>query len=215
MARWITLYKQIYFTFKATVLSVLINISIKININLKSHTNSLCVLPVELGECWLPLLALLGATLLGGLPPVDRGLPGGKLSATDIRAAMGLCPDAPWTCPWGAPGPLAFASGGDPVRLSGELLACPDPIETGTGREKHRMYSGSSKRVKLEVFSYYSKTFASLLAIHNTQTPLSVFETFWKFVWVIQQNLCSTKHHPYWFWVWFSIRIFQQNLLPF
>lgn len=47
-------------------------------------------LPVELGECCEPLEADRGAALPGGLPPVDRGLPGGRLSATDIRAAMGL-----------------------------------------------------------------------------------------------------------------------------
>lgn len=48
------------------------------------------LIPVEFGECCDPLDADLGTTLVGGLPPVDRGLPGGKLSATDIRAAMGL-----------------------------------------------------------------------------------------------------------------------------
>lgn len=48
------------------------------------------VQPVELGECWDPLEVDLGTTPVGGLPPVDLGLPGGKLSATDIKAAIGL-----------------------------------------------------------------------------------------------------------------------------
>lgn len=80
-------------------------------------------LPVELGECWEPLDADLGAALPGGLPPVDLGLPGGKLSATDIKAAIGLCPE-PGAVPdcWPDTVPVAepvapLPSGGEPVLL--------------------------------------------------------------------------------------------------
>lgn len=47
-------------------------------------------LPEELGECNEPRDAERGRAELGGLPPVLLGEPGGKLSATDINAAMGL-----------------------------------------------------------------------------------------------------------------------------
>jgi hypothetical protein len=71
---------------------------------------------VELGECWDPLEADRGAPLLGGLPPADLGLPGGKLSATDIKAAIGLCPVPPEDCVcWVVP--ARVGSGGEPVRL--------------------------------------------------------------------------------------------------
>lgn len=81
-------------------------------------------LPVELGECCEPLDADRGAALPGGLPPVDRGLPGGRLSATDIRAAIGLWPE-PGAAPdcWPpATGPevepvAPLPSGGEPVLL--------------------------------------------------------------------------------------------------
>lgn len=89
-------------------------------------------LPVELGECCEPLDADLGTALLGGLPPVDRGLPGGKLSATDIKAAIGLCPEpwAGWVC-WVAF--VVLLSGGEPVRvLRGECEFAPVPLATET-----------------------------------------------------------------------------------
>lgn len=80
-------------------------------------------LPVEFGECCDPLEADLGAAFPGGLPPVDLGLPGGRLSATDISAAMGLCPE-PGAAPacWAETDPEAEpaappASGGEPVLL--------------------------------------------------------------------------------------------------
>lgn len=47
-------------------------------------------LPEELGECREPREAERGIAELGGLPPVLLGEPGGKLSATDIKAAIGL-----------------------------------------------------------------------------------------------------------------------------
>lgn len=46
--------------------------------------------PEELGECNEPRDADRGKAELGGLPPVLLGEPGGKLSATDIKAAIGL-----------------------------------------------------------------------------------------------------------------------------
>lgn len=100
-------------------------------------------LPVEFGECWEPLEADLGATLVGGLPPVDRGLPGGRLSATDMRAAMGLCPEpvVGWLC---CVVPAALASGGEPVRLvRGELELVPLALATETGARmeaEHNQY---------------------------------------------------------------------------
>ncbi len=47
-------------------------------------------LPEELGEWSEPREADRGKAELGGLPPVLLGEPGGKLSATDISAAIGL-----------------------------------------------------------------------------------------------------------------------------
>lgn len=84
------------------------------------HKNNL---PVEFGECCEPLEADLGAALPGGLPPVDLGLPGGRLSATDIKAAIGLCPEPGATPPcWPDTEPEAepaapLPSGGEPVLL--------------------------------------------------------------------------------------------------
>lgn len=48
--------------------------------------------PEELGECKELREADRGIAEVGGLPPVLRGDPGGKLSVTLIRAAIGLCP---------------------------------------------------------------------------------------------------------------------------
>ena len=47
----------------------------------------------ELGECWLPLEAVLGGGGPGGLGPFlgPFGLPGGRVSVIDMRLAMGLC----------------------------------------------------------------------------------------------------------------------------
>lgn len=45
--------------------------------------------PDEFGECCDPREADRGAFAPGGLPPVLLGEPGGILSATDIRAAIG------------------------------------------------------------------------------------------------------------------------------
>jgi len=63
--------------------------------------------PDELGECCDPLEADLGP--VGGLAP-DLGEPGGKLSATDMRAAMG---DGPFCgccgCPAGGACPACWA----------------------------------------------------------------------------------------------------------
>lgn len=91
------------------------------------------IIPVEFGECCEPLEADLGATLVGGLPPVDRGLPGGRLSATDIRAAIGLWPDPVVGCVCCVV-PATLASGGDPVLLfKGELEVVPLALATDTG----------------------------------------------------------------------------------
>lgn len=46
-------------------------------------------LPEELGECWEPREAERGPPAPGGDPPALRGDPGGRVSATDINAAMG------------------------------------------------------------------------------------------------------------------------------
>lgn len=78
-------------------------------------------LPEELGECWDPLEADLGPPDPGGLPPALRGEPGGRLSATDMRAAIGDCPLLPCCCCccccWDGPWLLDCCdSGGDPVR---------------------------------------------------------------------------------------------------
>ena len=70
----------------------------------------LCAVPVELGECCEPLEAERGPVGPGGLPPALRGDPGGRLSVTDIRAAMGdgpfagCCGTGPDTGPLGPPG---------------------------------------------------------------------------------------------------------------
>lgn len=95
------------------------------------------LLPVELGECWDPLEADRGAPLLGGLPPADLGLPGGKLSATDIKAAIGLCPVPPEDCVCCWVVPARVGSGGEPVRLFKgepelEPLALPTEAEAAT-----------------------------------------------------------------------------------
>jgi hypothetical protein len=92
---------------------------------------------VELGECWDPLEADRGAPLLGGLPPADLGLPGGKLSATDIKAAIGLCPVPPEDCVCCWVVPARVGSGGEPVRLFKgepelEPLALPTEAEAAT-----------------------------------------------------------------------------------
>lgn len=66
--------------------------------------------PDELGECWLERLADLCGGGWGGDPPADRGEPGGNVSATDIRAAIG-----------DGPAPVTPVTGGEPaVRPSGE-----------------------------------------------------------------------------------------------
>lgn len=101
------------------------------------------VVPVELGECCEPLEADRGTDppgppgppgAPGGLPPALRGDPGGRLSVTDMSAAMGEGPLGPlgalgpaWPLagplewPPGGTGPLAAwgpwgRSGGEPVR---------------------------------------------------------------------------------------------------
>lgn len=66
--------------------------------------------PDELGECWLERLADLCGGGWGGEPPAERGEPGGNVSATDIRAAIG-----------DGPAPVTPVTGGEPaVRPSGE-----------------------------------------------------------------------------------------------
>lgn len=90
-------------------------------------------LPVELGECCEPLEADLGVGPLGGLPPADLGLPGGKLSATDIRAAIGLCPEPPVDCCDCCPALVGLFSGGELVLFSGELEVVPLALATETG----------------------------------------------------------------------------------
>lgn len=108
---------------------------------------------VEFGECWEPLEADLGATLVGGLPPVDRGLPGGRLSATDMRAAMGLCPEpvVGWLC---CVVPAALASGGEPVRLvRGELELVPLALATETGAFGLNPVPASKEAVLIGCFS--------------------------------------------------------------
>lgn len=93
-------------------------------------------IPVEFGECCEPRDADRGAALLGGLPPAERGLPGGKLSATDIKAAIGLCPVPVGACADWAVAP-AFGSGGEPVRLfKGEFELVPFAFATDTGTIK-------------------------------------------------------------------------------
>lgn len=88
--------------------------------------------PVEFGECCEPLEADLGAAFPGGLPPVDRGLPGGRLSATDINAAIGLWPEAV-VCDCCVV-PELFVSGGEPVLLlRGEFELVPFALATDTG----------------------------------------------------------------------------------
>lgn len=70
---------------------------------------------------------------MGGLPPADRGLPGGKLSATDMSAAIGLWPDPGVGCVCCVV-PATLASGGDPVLLfRGELVVVPLALATDTG----------------------------------------------------------------------------------
>lgn len=52
------------------------------------RTNKLIkLLPELLGECWLPLDAVLGGGGPGGLGPF-RGLPGGKISVIDRKLAI-------------------------------------------------------------------------------------------------------------------------------
>lgn len=88
----------------------------------------------ELGECWEPREAERGATaLLGGLPPAERGLPEGRLSATDMRAAIGLWPDAEEACcGWVAP-EVALASGGELVLLfNGDPVFVPFAVAFAT-----------------------------------------------------------------------------------
>lgn len=66
--------------------------------------------PDELGECWLERLADLCGGGCGGEPPADRGEPGGNVSATDIRAAIG-----------DGPAPATPVTGGEPaVRPNGD-----------------------------------------------------------------------------------------------
>lgn len=52
--------------------------------------------PEELGECCEPREADRGALAPGGLPPALRGDPGGRLSATDMSAAIGDWPLPCW-----------------------------------------------------------------------------------------------------------------------
>lgn len=108
---------------------------------------------VEFGECWEPREADRGATLVGGLPPADRGLPGGRLSATDMRAAIGLCPEPAvgWLC-WVVP--AALASGGEPVRLvRGELELVPLALATDTGAFGLNAVPASKEAVLMGCFS--------------------------------------------------------------
>lgn len=88
---------------------------------------------MEFGLCWDPLEADLGATFVGGLPPVDLGLPGGKLSATEISAAIGFCPEPAlfWVC---CVLPVVLDSGGELVLLlKGELEFVLLALATETG----------------------------------------------------------------------------------
>lgn len=71
--------------------------------------------------------------MLGGDPPADLGLPGGRLSATDINAAIGDCPDAVLVCVC-CPAVGAADSGGELVRvLNGEPALVPFVFATDTG----------------------------------------------------------------------------------
>lgn len=89
--------------------------------------------PEEFGECWLPLDALLGTPFPGGDPTAERGLPGGRLSATDMRAAMGDCPEPEFACACCA---VPADSGGELVRvLKGEPALVPLLLATETGAE--------------------------------------------------------------------------------
>lgn len=102
---------------------------------LEPEERRLLELPAEeFGECCEPREAERGATVLGGLPPAERGLPGGRVSVTDIRPAIGLWiePDVV-CCPTVVP--LAgLLSGGDPVLLlNGELEFVPFALATDTG----------------------------------------------------------------------------------
>lgn len=68
------------------------------------------ILPEELGECWLERLLDRCCGAWGGDPPAERGEPGGRVSATDISAAIG-----------DGPAPVATDTGGEPaVRPKGD-----------------------------------------------------------------------------------------------
>lgn len=91
---------------------------------------------------------------------MDRGLPGGKLSATDMRAAMGLWPEpvVGWFC---CVVPAALASGGEPVRLvRGELELVPLALatDTGAGKEIRRHSVSIEQNEGLLYYLFYRLT---------------------------------------------------------
>lgn len=102
-------------------------------------------IPVEFGECCDPRDAdlgppgawALGPDEPGGLPRALCGDPGGRLSATLIRAAIGLLGPFCWLCEpcWPPPAPIVCMDGGpsvgDPVvrpAASGNPAAGPLPL---------------------------------------------------------------------------------------
>lgn len=80
-------------------------------------------LPDELGECWLDRLAERCGGGWGGEPPADRGDPGGRVSVTDIKAAIGDGP-APAPVTGGEPAVLPKGDPAEPF-VRGALLAYP------------------------------------------------------------------------------------------
>lgn len=68
---------------------IFINVKLLSFLPLVSEGGRWYSLPEELGECWEPREAERGPPAPGGDPPALRGDPGGRVSATDINAAMG------------------------------------------------------------------------------------------------------------------------------
>lgn len=99
--------------------------------------------PEELGECWLERLAERWGGW-GGEPPAERGEPGGRVSVTDMSAAMGDGP-APGPAPDTGGEPAARPSG-DPAEpfVSGALLAYP---------EENRTLNLTNKQIRTQPFS--------------------------------------------------------------
>lgn len=75
-----------------------------------------------MGECWLDRLAERCGGGCGGDPPADLGEPGGRVSATDIRAAIGEGPAVPAPDTGGDPAALPNGDAAVPL-VNGALLA--------------------------------------------------------------------------------------------